>query len=623
MVSLKSMRMGFRSAVPGIALLLMVTVAGVGNAMAAPNSCPSNVPAGITYCQYYAASGSQTNTGASESSPFLLAPGMPIATSTSSGYGTCTTNCQSAPVAGHGYIFRGGDTWHFGNSSATPYAGGVWDIYAIAYNVGVDANCKYPNGTTTGCVYFGVDPTWYTGTSWQRPILTGDNAANTALVSSCTYQTTATLSSPTVPNSLVSLANDTILDSFELTGLCSSRSDGGNGNEDTYVVWNGSPSGDTVFENNLYLHGWTATTNAGHGNSSQPGTVIGGSPNGYNWMDHLVIDGSDSNPGSFQWGIFPGFYHLANSIIRYTNQGVGQACHDIHDNTFEYMYEHNVGAGAHANIFECNDDYGATGTANVFYNNIVRHVTATFVSDGQVGVWFCPNASPPEYWFNNIIYDFGATNNFWAYAGPSGYGCMNTGGQYMFNNTFVDGVQICHITNITDGGDYINVSNEHLISSPFFADNTTCVGGTSATNIAQTDAVATTQGYTTGSSFAWTPGFGQTGQSTSNTCANDPATPCKPASASDATVGAGTNHTAYCTALAAYPEYAIGTQAAKACQLGTTDACSYNSAAGVHAMVCPAQTPVARPTTGAWDSGAYQYASSSQSPPAGLTAVVH
>ena len=92
-----------------------------------------------------------------------------------------------------------------------------------------------------------------------------------------------------------------------------------------------------------------------------------------------------------------------------------------------------------------------------------------------MNLWFCPTAIP-EYWFNNVIYDAGKSGNFWSYAGPSIYTCPNTGHQYMFNNTFADGNQICHITTTTTGGEYIVLSNEHLINSPFFSDNTTCTG---------------------------------------------------------------------------------------------------------------------------------------------------
>ncbi len=568
---------------------------------------PGKASAATTH--YIAANGSDSNNGTSKTTPWMHAPGMP----------NCSGTCASyKPVAGDSIILRGGDTWHFGNSSLSPYTGGTWDIYTVGYGAGKDSTCIYES-TQTGCVYWGVDQTWYSGASWARPILDGDNPLSTSLVSSCPFQVANT--GQYVTNEFVSLAPDSIFDNFEMRGLCSKNSNGGNGNQDGYVAYLGTGIYGTgmAFENNLYVHGWTATTTAGQGNNSQPCVLFGGGANGLQSIDHLIVDGADSNPGSCAWATFPSFYHLTNSIVRYTQQGVGAWCHDIHDNIFEYIYEHNAGAGSHSNILECNDDSAGAAvnqpqnTPNVFYNNIVRHVSTQFTSDGQVNLWFCPE-TVPEYWFNNIVYDAGA-GNFWDYAGPSSYGCPNTGHQYMFNNTLVDGVQICHVTTVSNGGEYLTVNNEHLINSPWSSDATVCIGGSSATNVSMSGATATAQGYGTNS--------GAINSHSSINCANDSTTPCAPTASSNATVGTGANHQDYCNALASYTsESAIGTDAANACKHATTDACAYNTS--THTMMCPAQAAVARPVTGAWDSGAYQYASGGSAPnaPTGLAAVV-
>src|SRR6201999_2427419 len=95
---------------------------------------------------------------------------------------------------------------------------------------------------------------------------------------------------------------------------------------------------------------------------------------------------------------------------------------------------------AHANVLECNAD-ASTSTANVFYNNIIRHADPSFSGNSEVDLWFCPNTTP-EYWFNNALYDLGVhAGNFWDIAGPPAYGCSNTGGQFMFNNTLEGGSQ--------------------------------------------------------------------------------------------------------------------------------------------------------------------------------------
>jgi len=576
------------------------------NAFAAAGSCPAGLPVTGNNCYFIAANGADTNNGTSESTPWLHAPGMP----------NCTGNCAAVtPQAGNGFIFRGADTWHFGNSGASPYTGGAWDINQWWGAAG--SNCQY-EGSQTACIYWGVDTTWHAGSAWSRPTLTGDNPASTSLVASCAYQVRAN-THDTSTNALIVAAPQSIIDNFELTGMCSQDSTPTSGVGDTYIEYFGtgvSGSGMSFMEN-LYIHGWTATTAAGQGNDVQPGTLIGGGNNGIQTLDHIVIDGSDSNPGSWGWGTFPSFYHLRDSIVRYTNQGVGQWCHDVHDNIFEHFYNHNSGAGSHTNIFECNDDSNGTApnqpqnTPNVFYNNIVRHDDPSFGPAGQVHLWFCPE-TVPEYWFNNLVYDV-ANENVWDYAGPPVYGCSGTGGQFMFNNTLVDVTQPCYVSTVNHGGQYLTVYNEHLVNTPFDNGTIPCTGLSSATNIAMSDSTATMQGYTTG--------MGGTDGGT-NTCAQDSTTPCAPTSASDSTVGTGANHQNYCTILASYSsEYAIGTEAATACQYGTTDGCAYVTTN--HTMVCPGQTAVARPASGAWDSGAYQFAGTGDppGPPSNLLAM--
>lgn len=550
-------------------------------------ACPAGIPSGITTCYYISSGGLDTNNGTSESTPWLHAPGMP----------NCANTCGSnTPSSGTGYIFRGGDTWHFGNSGASPYTGGTWDLSGTT---GTASTCVF-EGTQSGCIYYGVDKTWYSGGSWVRPILNADNSTSTSLVGSCTYQVSGG------NNRMVLGSQYVILDNFEMTGLCASDSSPNSGVTDTYVSYFGSGISGTgmFFEQNLYIHGWTATSAAGGGNNTVPITVFGGGGNGLQTIDTNVIDGSDSLPTIAGWGTFPSMYHMRRNMIRYVTQGVGQWCHDIHDNIFEHFY--NPIWPTHANVMECNDDAaGSPGGGlpqnqpNVFYNNIVRHDDSSLHGQGQVTWWFCPE-SVAEYWFNNLQYDIETNSNDWAYAGPSGYSCTNTGGQYMFNNTLVDAAQPCYVSTVSHGGQYLTVYNEHLINTPFDSGTTACTGVSSGTNVAMTNATGVSQGY-----LASSGGTIQT-----YTCAND-TTPCAPTSNTNSTVGGGANHLAYCTTLAGFSEPAIGTDAANACEYGTTDGCAYN--ATTHTMSCPAQTAVARPSSGAWDSGAYEFTTSTPS----------
>src|SRR5437660_9133415 len=102
---------------------------------------------------YIAANGSDSNNGTSKNTPWLHAPGMK----------TCSSACASAnPKPGDQFIFRGGDTWHFGASTA-PSTGGTWTWSWSGSSTG----CNYP-GATSACIYIGVDQTWFSGSSWVR-----------------------------------------------------------------------------------------------------------------------------------------------------------------------------------------------------------------------------------------------------------------------------------------------------------------------------------------------------------------------------------------------------------------------------------------------------------------------
>src|SRR5262249_2491898 len=109
---------------------------------------------GVTTCYYVAAGGSDMNNGTSEATPFQHAPLM----------ANCANSCAAVTLAGgSAIIFKGGDTFHFGNNTGS-YSGGRWNIG----NAGI-------NGTSSNLIYVGVDPTWFTGGSWTRPIFNGDN----------------------------------------------------------------------------------------------------------------------------------------------------------------------------------------------------------------------------------------------------------------------------------------------------------------------------------------------------------------------------------------------------------------------------------------------------------------
>src|ERR1019366_6703238 len=190
-----------------------------------------NVFAATTGTTYYiAANGSDSNSGTSKTSPWVHAPGMK----------NCANTCAATtPKAGDQFIFRGGDTWHFGNSSATPYVGAYQSFGYWQWSWA---------GTSGSPIYIGVDQTWYSGSSWVRPVMNGDNPLSTSAVASCRHQV------GTINSFLnASAVSYVTFDNFEFTGKCEGNSAAKFG-YDIYILDQSAQY--TNFEH-LYFHGWT------------------------------------------------------------------------------------------------------------------------------------------------------------------------------------------------------------------------------------------------------------------------------------------------------------------------------------------------------------------------------
>ena len=492
-----------------------------------------------------AGSGADTNTGADEAHPWIHAPGMP----------TCVSNCASVtPAPGQGFIFRGGDTWHFG-ASTSPATGGTW-----TWNW---------SGTPAKAIYIGVDLGWFSGASWARPIMNGDNPLSTTPVASCAH---------TVGSNNVILAfgnvSYTTTDNLEFLGLCQDNSTAYGHN-----VALSDGAGNQTYEH-LYFHGWThkayscsggvgtcMSTQMIEGNSGQNGTVF----------TYIVIDGSDSDPTGAA-AIFNTVYDIDHSVIRYTANLLGGNCHTFHDNLVEYSQEPGDN-DSHGNVYECSGEVSAS-TPNTFYNNLIRHV-GTIIPLG-VNIWPEPNTGSTDYYFNNVFYDIHAGMNYFDIGQNSGpQGTLD-----IFSNTFEQTDNQVVFGFLCSYPHPFNAVNNHYItdaSSPYSGGN---CQGTYTTDLAMTHATTTADGYTATETYAYSPPM-----------SNSP------------TVSAGTNEAAYCTALLNAGE----TTAAAACQYDTGYGCAYNS--NNHTISCPGRASVPRPTNLAWDIGAYQFSGSEDPPP--------
>lgn len=533
---------------------------------------------GVTNCFFIAANGSDSNDGASEASghPWLHAPGMP----------NCAANCKSnSPAGGDGYIFRGGDTWHFGNSSLSPYAGGQ----TLNWHWG---------GSSGAYVYVGVDAGWFSGSSWARPIFTGDNPLSTSQVSSCSFG----FSGDQMVN--VNGIRYFILDNLEMTGLCAICK-----TEDctAYVTVNGSVSGanNPGAIENLYIHGLTYSSASFQ--DAVDGIHESDLQYGYT-MQFNAMDGSDSDYHALScWGQQTAGYQLQYNVCRYAGgTNVPDDCHWDHDNLFEYISNVTDGS-SHTDALFCYAEYsGGTGNPNIFYNNIFRNIGTLDGTTLSYNFTLDTPAGQTDYVFNSVFHDLcGLYNtvpgcgsgtvsyNYNAMCDP-GSGCGPT---VMWNNTaegalpsygFIWGNQNAKvaITSVNDHWIVAGTGPSASFSGPNYV--------TETVPVYQTISAANGQGYNSSNDFS-------------------------PTASSNATVAAsGTNETAgYCA------DSVLHNAAAEAaCTMGITGV-SYN--ATNHTVVYPAYAPVSRPSSGSWNVGAFQFGSGSGSaplPPTNVTVTV-
>jgi len=595
-------------------VFLMAFLLIAGKAYAAGGACPSGSnytnPAnptgpnvslaslGITNCYYVAASGSDANSGTSEASPWLHSPGMQ----------QCQGNCASVSIApGMGFIFRGGDTWHFGNSSASPYAGVVSNCSANGTLAGGLCLGSH-NGTSANPIYYGVDQAWFVGGSWTRPILTADNPlcnANTANGTTC-ISTTDFYRQPSyyVTSCPYQLGNSNILadlsfskyqifDNFEMTGLCQNHT-GQPGGDDTYVRYGAAQA--PLYFTNLYIHGASHLKFAAfNGSPGCAGAVcinisaFEGSVNNGNVGETIVynvVDFADSDPAGEEL-CQSGFYNVAYNAFRYTTQCLPNPLHVFHDNLYEHFFEN-----GHSNLIESLDKSGT----NAVYNNVFRHIENVLSSGGGVGLWLGPKTGTTDYIFNNVMFDVGPLE----YINIGGVAITTVQGDYVFfNNTFQSNVSQpilrCHGQT---QGTTVEVNNHYIDDQSYILGPCSALTATNA--LLMSNATAASKGYAASETYAYSP-----------------------MSSTSPTVVAGTNAaSSFCSALSTASTLdPYLRDAAWACANDTRYACTYNTSN--HTVTCPTRAPAPRPTGVAWNIGAYQFGlGSSINPPSNLAAIV-
>ncbi len=486
---------------------------------------------GVKSCFYFSkSSGSDGNAGTSESSPQAHLPGMPSYTG------------KIKPAAGEGFILKGGDTWVASDLD-------LWWQWA---------------GTSGAPIYIGVDPSWYSGSSWTRPIFTCGGA-------SCTYTDNGSGF-----YSDWSGVQYVTVDNLEVTGLY----EGCSSNPNYFSIYGSN----NTFER-IYAHGWShAAESCGASDGSavfSPSQCCSGGVN--NVFHDNVIDGSDTSKDMME-GFGQSSTVVYNNVIRYIANGILGASNDIHSNYIGPIVLCYTTGGCHQNGIE--NEGPASGNYILIYNNVITGVPSGGAAKLWVGQGSGNSSSTVSYVFNNVMFNNVTGNDVNIGQEESNLGTVN-----IFNNTFECDTGPC-TGGMTASGVTMTVNwiNNHCITSSSFCINQP--GGVVTVNIAtslnQTVAKANSQGYTQGSTYAWQPT-----SATASTVATG-------------TVAAGTNEQSLCTTLAG-----INAAAGAACQYDTGYVCSYKTSN--HTVSCPARQPI--PRLSSWNIGAYQFASGSGNPP--------
>src|ERR1700677_2956458 len=278
------------------------------------------------------------------------------------------------------------------------------------------------------------------------------------------------------------------------------------------------------------------------------------------------------------------------NVIQYVSSAFVGECSEWSNNLIQNI-RLSTNPTDHTNGIECLDE---TPSNNVYYNNVQRNTNnpnaSTPGGNWSIGLLdeFTPQSGHTSYVFNNVAYNTLQNVPFGIY--PSGSGCCGTLTE--FNNT-VDGgptwtAQNYDITNTCPGGFTACVlENNHLVSNISSSVLSSCGSNcTHTTNLLQSFSTASGQGYTSSETYAYSP-----------------------ANRSGSTVGAGTNvYSGLCSTIAGF-----NSAARTACQNATGYACSYTTSN--HTVSCPTLTPSSRPSSGAWDIGAYEYAISQATAP--------
>jgi hypothetical protein len=426
---------------------------------------PAQSPA-IYYVDFNA--GSNTNNGITKDTAWQYAPGM----------SSCYANCGSITLQpGDKVIFKGGTTW---DSSGFPMT--------ISWS-----------GASGKPIYFGVDPTWFAGSVWTRPVFDLSGAVTMTAPILTSYVSYITIDNVEIKNEQVNSIN-------------SWPPQGG-------ITIAGSSN---VTVENCYIHSWGIVQPTNGSDVNPFGGIAFYDSSQQGLVQNCVIDGSPANNSGT--GIYGGTT-LQGNIIENVPNGIR-----IPEPTANLAINQNQ-------ILNVTNSIDPSVSSNALYVSSAGSVSDNIVHDlssNASGIYLQPpfaQSGITQFVYNNLVWNIG-TNP----AVSIGPGFGTTASYFVYNNSIASGPGSClgvvpaPLVTLT-----LTVENNHCISDQSSApawcwnsagNNSSCGPVPSVTflnNILMTTPTALTQGYTVQNSF-------------------------QPTGSSNSTVGAGLNLVSSCVA---------------------------------------------------------------------------
>jgi hypothetical protein len=405
--------------------------------------CFSALSSATTYYIDYS-SGADTSAGTSKTAPWQHLPGMT----------GCTAKCSSTnPQPGDSFILKGGVTW--------PNA-----VFPVMWTW---------SGTSGSPIYVGVDQTWYSGSSWTRPIF---DAGGTVI--SGTYEDFLIMSggggSYTTWDNIewrnYTWTGSAYATAFICAGACS-----------------GSITNVTITNN--YFHGWN------HGTSTSDAlNILLGNTNSP-WMSGSLVDSNvfDNSDGDTVSGevLYAWSGTITHNVIVNVSNGI--------------LPMGGGGTIAYNNVGPLNQSFDPTDHENCIETlggtNPTWYIHDNLCHDGAVGeASMLGNNGETDYVWNNLIYNWGG--NAYHFAQNSSQSITRLS---FWNNTVipVSGGQ-CFIEVFSPTIGELDIQNNHCITTSSL---TSTLSGITTENInynvLQTPTTAASQGYSTSETYVYSP----------------------------------------------------------------------------------------------------------------------